>query len=976
MKRILLSLLCLITLFGGEVIGKTVTDRITIDNFPKITGTAYTFDTYTSDNGITYALCGSKNGGLQMNKDAKKGGLAVTKNEKGLYVKSVEINFKTAQVIAFYSNSTPYEYASVDDFLATLAGIREADRAITASNTPYIVTKDILYWGIKPTSGAAVINEIIVTYEDPSATDEPQEYDAPFNGKVYTMTVGETMDLELGDAYPELFVFGTESDAIEIEEDYPYTIKAVKAGRAEVDVMWEDDNFEYGEAGFTVVVNPAETVDPTPGGETTYSYVLMTDVAQLGDEAEVIIVSGTKAMSTTQNTNNRGSVAIDIVDDTAYPGDQVALIKATKVSDGYTLYVTNGSSIGYLYAASGSSNYLKTRASNSDKNSVAAITITNGVTSVKFTGSNTKNDLRFNPSNNPPIFSCYGSGQTAVQLYVKTASTTPKLEAAGLEFSETAVEATIGQPFTAPTLTKATDAAVSYTSTNTAVATVDETSGDVTLLGAGETVITATTPQTETYLAGEAKYTLTVIDPNNVGYVLVTDVAQLKEEAEIIIVSGTNAMSTTQNNNNRSATGVKIEDNTILPGADVALITVTKVGDGYTLYANNGTAATNNTNAVGYLYPIEKNNYLRTNYQTVYNPVAWTIEIGTDNNATISYAVSASETRYLKYNSSSSLFSCYTSGQTAVQIYMKQGSASETAKQEAGLSYSDEYVKVPLNEPDLSNVLPSLDNPNNVSPIKYSSSNTSVATVDEDSGEVTLMDAGTTVISATFAGDDNFFEQTVSYTLEVEKNIAGTKVIIDWTSNNTDEVNPDGGSNGLAIGTVYSNDGIVTLETSFSAPEGKDGTAPRWWEKTDKTIEARFYNYGSLTISVSPKYKITGIEFFGGSMKNNMTAEIGEFHADDKYGLWEPSDPSAAYSLKRQLSAADEEVQSVTFNFTGQVSMTGTNVYYETSTGVDAIGNEENGEAVYYNLQGVRVNNPDHGIFVKVQNGKAKKVVK
>lgn len=44
-------------------------------------------------------------------------------------------------------------------------------------------------------------------------------------------------------------------------------------------------------------------------------------------------------------------------------------------------------------------------------------------------------------------------------------------------------------------------------------------------------------------------------------------------------------------------------------------------------------------------------------------------------------------------------------------------------------------------------------------------------------------------------------------------------------------------------------------------------------------------------------------------------------------------------------------------------------------TGVDAIGEEVSGEAVYYNLQGVRVSNPENGIFVKVQNGKATKVI-
>lgn len=44
--------------------------------------------------------------------------------------------------------------------------------------------------------------------------------------------------------------------------------------------------------------------------------------------------------------------------------------------------------------------------------------------------------------------------------------------------------------------------------------------------------------------------------------------------------------------------------------------------------------------------------------------------------------------------------------------------------------------------------------------------------------------------------------------------------------------------------------------------------------------------------------------------------------------------------------------------------------------GVDGVIAAQNGEAVYYNLQGVKVSNPDKGIFVKVVDGKALKVVK
>lgn len=45
------------------------------------------------------------------------------------------------------------------------------------------------------------------------------------------------------------------------------------------------------------------------------------------------------------------------------------------------------------------------------------------------------------------------------------------------------------------------------------------------------------------------------------------------------------------------------------------------------------------------------------------------------------------------------------------------------------------------------------------------------------------------------------------------------------------------------------------------------------------------------------------------------------------------------------------------------------------TTGVDTIGTEEDAEAVYYNLHGVKVSNPEHGIFLKKVNGKTVKVI-
>lgn len=81
-----------------------------------------------------------------------------------------------------------------------------------------------------------------------------------------------------------------------------------------------------------------------------------------------------------------------------------------------------------------------------------------------------------------------------------------------LAFSENTVTVTIGNEFTAPVLTKATTADVTYSSKNETVATVDAKTGDVKILAPGTTVITAKAEANDTYAAGSASYTLIVND--------------------------------------------------------------------------------------------------------------------------------------------------------------------------------------------------------------------------------------------------------------------------------------------------------------------------------------------------------------------------------------------------------------------------------------------------------------------------------
>ena len=110
----------------------------------------------------------------------------------------------------------------------------------------------------------------------------------------------------------------------------------------------------------------------------------------------------------------------------------------------------------------------------------------------------------------------YNSGKNS-QLMVKITIT---YEATGtpvtLSFSPTSANANIGESFTEPTLTvtpAAAEAEVAYTSSNTGVATVNASTGAITILAAGTTTITAAISGSATYTNASTSYTLNVVDP-------------------------------------------------------------------------------------------------------------------------------------------------------------------------------------------------------------------------------------------------------------------------------------------------------------------------------------------------------------------------------------------------------------------------------------------------------------------------------
>lgn len=107
-----------------------------------------------------------------------------------------------------------------------------------------------------------------------------------------------------------------------------------------------------------------------------------------------------------------------------------------------------------------------------------------------------------------------------------------------LKFSSATATATMNAEFEAPILTKSPEnlEGVEFTSSNEAAATVDKTTGAVTLVGAGETTIKAAFAGSTVYEASEASYTLTVNRAAGEGYLLwVNDTQVTSDNADDVL---------------------------------------------------------------------------------------------------------------------------------------------------------------------------------------------------------------------------------------------------------------------------------------------------------------------------------------------------------------------------------------------------------------------------------------------------------
>ena len=164
-----------------------------------------------------------------------------------------------------------------------------------------------------------------------------------------------------------------------------------------------------------------------------------------------------------------------------------------------------------------------------------------------------------------------------------------------------------------------------------------------------------------------------------------------------------------------------------------------------------------------------------------------------------------------------------------------------------------------------------------------------------------------------------------------------------------------------ATSAEISVDGVTFTNGAISITfnNGTSSNNCRLWG-TSSGVELRTYNGSYFTVTAS-NATITNITFTGNKASaSQLTADSGTF-------------TSKTWTSDAVDATATES--SVVFTATATTNIETITVTYDTTVGVEAVGVDANAPVEYYNLQGVKVENPAGGLFIKRQGTTATKVI-
>ena len=340
-----------------------------------------------------------------------------------------------------------------------------------------------------------------------------------------------------------------------------------------------------------------------------------------------------------------------------------------------------------------------------------------------------------------------------------------------ISFASTAASATLGAEFTAPVLNGVeNEDVVTYSSTVETVATVDPSTGAVTLKGTGETVITATVSATATHKEATATYTLTVTKE-------VRTLTFSPESVEVTYADDLNVTEPTLN-------GLKAEETVTYASSDETVATVDASTGAVTVLKAGSTtitatlAATDNHDGATASYTLTINKAERT---VAFNESSKSVTYGddvqhpelTETTASdqVTYSIAEGDAATV---TEAGVVTLVKAGTVTIKATVAATPTHNSCEAEYTLTINKAERTVAFNESSKSVTYgdevqhPALTGTTASDQVTYSIAEGDAATITE-AGVVTLVKAGTVTIKATVAATSTHNSCEAEYTLTINK---------------------------------------------------------------------------------------------------------------------------------------------------------------------------------------------------------------
>lgn len=318
-------------------------------------------------------------------------------------------------------------------------------------------------------------------------------------------------------------------------------------------------------------------------------------------------------------------------------------------------------------------------------------------------------------------------------------------------------------------------------------------------------------------------------------------------------------------------------------------------------------------------------------------------------------------------------------------------------KQECGLSFPVKTYEAILGEDFIA---PSLENPNNLD-VVWSSSNENVASIDQ-AGKLTLVNAGTTIITASTEGNDEYAAGNAKYKLTVIPTASNIAQLLEYAPEVYDRVKvnfpatvnfangsfayvTDAEGNAACFDDLRNRNSTSTSAiTIYSVgqviPAGWIATNATIYEsviweglpeKSTETVEVEYTNVDAVTPADADRVVILKDVTFETRTPEGFTKAFGttpngtRYEFQDTYNV--ASEPAGTYDVTCVVKYSKRG--NTEYFYLAPIA------YKEAEVSRVGALEAKEGEACYYDLSGKKSSNPKAGVYVKVINDKATKVI-